>query len=102
MASRPVVRIVLNDVSTSLSHPVSNIRSALILGKFGLTNIAKDFLSSDCTATSVSRGINHQRRKCEVVFLDMLPDDTVKRLRAGVLYGLLNLAIYIATVLISL
>ena len=80
VSSRQVMSVVLNAISESLTYSIVDIRNAIVKGKYGLVNIAKDFLLENSTATSVKRGVNNRRR---IVYLDTLPEDTVKRLRAG-------------------
>lgn len=83
VASRPVVSVVLSDIQPSLTHTLSEIRGALTSGKLGLKNVSKDFLSPGCSDTSIARNINSKRRKCEVIFLDMLDTHLSQQIHAG-------------------
>ena len=100
VASRPVLLVVLADDSVArfLTHPVTTVRKALTNGKFGLVNIAKDFLSpDDSSAKIVARGTNSYRRKCDVMFLDTLPNDVVSNLKSSKLFSFTAPNMYVCT-----
>ena len=94
VARRSVMSVVFADVARYLTHSVTSVRKALINGKFGLVNIAKDFLSPDSSAVHVARGTNSHRRKCDIIFLDCLPKDIVTKLRSSKLFLLHETCMY--------
>lgn len=81
-SSRPVMSIILNDIPTSLTYTIQEIKDTLAKGGFGLVNVTKNFLSDDSSATYMKRDVNNKRKKCEV-FLDTPPPNAVKKLKAG-------------------
>lgn len=83
VASRAVLSVVLSDILPFLTHTLSEIRGALTSGKLGFKNVSKDFLSPGCSDTNISRNVNSKRRKCEVIFMDMLDTQLIQQICAG-------------------
>ena len=83
VASRPVLSVVLSDIASSLQHTLAEIRDALTLGKLGLKNVSKDFLVPGCLDTTITRNINSKRRKCDVIFLDVLDPELTQQIHAS-------------------
>lgn len=83
VSSRTVLSIVLSDIASSLTHTLVEIQEALIDGKFGMKNISKDFLVPGSSDQQIARNKNSRKRKCEVVFLDILDAELVQRVQAG-------------------
>jgi hypothetical protein len=83
VSTRPVLSIVLSDIVSSLTHSLVEIRGTLIEGNFGMNNISKDFLAPGSLDQQIVRNKNCKRRRCEVVFLDMLDAELAQRVKAG-------------------
>jgi hypothetical protein len=72
VGGKPVLAVVLSDVSTSLTFPVSRIRLAIERGNVGHNRITKDFLIPGKNSDRVTRNVNSHRKKCETFTLSKL------------------------------
>ena len=69
---KKVLAVVSHDVSKSLMHSISDIRSAVKKTGYEKTQITKDFLIPGDSAKQVRRNGNNKRRKCDIIFYDCI------------------------------
>ena len=76
VSNRPVLAVVLNDVSSKLSSAlsVSTITAAMRATHYGKSDEVKDFLRQGSADTFIVRDKNSIRRRCCVVYLDMIAE----------------------------
>ncbi len=69
--------VVLGDIATSLIYSVAQIRTATQRGDYGQTRITKEFRLPGVDAMSVCREANSRRRKCDILYLNRLDEDSI-------------------------
>ena len=83
VGGQPVLAVVLGDVVFSLQHPVQMIHSAIEKGQYGQENVTKDFLMPGNGSTSITRGINSRRRKCDTIIFNKVDASSCEQLKSG-------------------
>ena len=85
---REAIALVLPDIAGALRHAVSEIRRVIAENKFGSVRQTRDFLAlGEESNITIKRGVNSRRRKCELIFIDLIASPLREQLKAG-MFGL--------------
>ena len=79
-----MVAVCFEDIKTSISYPIEEIRMAVKENSMGECNKSKDFVPLGSTNTTIKRSTNNAySRKATVIWLDVLPIDLKQKLKQG-------------------
>ena len=78
-------RAVVAIAHGNLPFPVNagGIMATIRIMKIGKTDKVKDFLLSGSTDRQIVRGPSSVRRRCLVIYLDCIPNETAQRIKDG-------------------